>query len=41
MRPQGVGPDLEVPIIEDLKQRFIIDSLATYVQRDGCAFEQV
>jgi hypothetical protein len=36
-----VGPDIEVPIIEDLKQRFIIDSLAVYVQRDGCAFEQV
>lgn len=38
---QGVGPDIEVPIIADLRQRFILDSLATYVQRDGCAFEQV
>ncbi|GFH30523.1 uncharacterized protein HaLaN_29395, partial [Haematococcus lacustris] len=28
----GVGRDIEVPIIEDLKQRFIIDSLAVYVQ---------
>ncbi len=38
---QGVGPDIEVPIIEDLRERFIIDSLALYVLRDGCAIEQV
>jgi len=39
--PQGVGKDIEVPIIEDLRERFIIDSLALYVLRDGCAIEQV
>ncbi len=38
---QGVGQDIDVPIVEDLKQRFIIDSLAMYVLRDGCPFEQV
>lgn len=38
---QGVGPDIEVPILEDMRERFIIDSLALYVQRDGCAIEQV
>uniref|UniRef100_A0A6S8KMZ3 U2 snRNP-associated SURP motif-containing protein n=2 Tax=Dunaliella TaxID=3044 RepID=A0A6S8KMZ3_DUNTE len=37
----GVGPDIEVPIIEDLRERFIIDSLALYVLRDGCAIEQL
>jgi hypothetical protein len=39
--PQGVGTDIEVPIIEDLRQRFIMDSLAVYVVKDGAAFEQV
>jgi len=38
---QGVGKDIEVPIIGDLRERFIIDSLALYVLRDGCAIEQV
>ena len=41
LRLQGVGPDIEVPIVEDLRERFLIDSLALYVLRDGCAIEQV
>lgn len=38
---QGVGVDIEVPIIADLRHRFIMDSMAMFVQKDGCAFEQV
>ena len=29
-----------VKVPEDLRQRFIIDSVAMYVMVDGCAFEQ-
>lgn len=37
----GVGPDIDVSIPGDARQRFIIDALACYVMRDGCEFEQV
>ncbi|CAD7701765.1 unnamed protein product [Ostreobium quekettii] len=38
---QGVGPDIEVQIPADGHVRYIVDLLASYVLRDGCAFEQV
>ncbi|GAB4814277.1 hypothetical protein N2152v2_001323 [Parachlorella kessleri] len=38
---QGVGPDIEVEIPSDSRQRFVIDALAFYVMRDGTEFEQV
>ena len=34
------GPDVVVKAPEDLRLRFIIDSVAMYVMVDGCAFEQ-
>jgi U2-associated protein SR140 len=37
----GLGPDIEVTIPEDHRQRFIIDATAYYVLRDGCELEQV
>lgn len=37
----GVGPDIDVQIPEDPRQRFVIDAMAFYVMRDGCEFEQV
>ena len=37
----GVGPDLPVAEPADERQRYIIDMLASYVLKDGCAFEQV
>lgn len=37
----GRGPDVEVTIPEDPRQRFVIDAVAYYVMRDGCEFEQV
>ena len=37
----GRGPDIEVSVPEDARQRFVIDAMAYYVMRDGCEFEQV
>ena len=37
----GRGPDVEVSLPEDSRQRFVIDAVAAYVMRDGCEFEQV
>lgn len=37
----GVGPDLRVVEPADERQRYIIDMLASYVLKDGCALEQV
>lgn len=37
----GVGPDLRVLEPADARQRYIIDMLASYVCKDGCALEQV
>lgn len=36
----GRGRDIEVTIPVDSRQRFVIDAVAFYVLRDGCAFEQ-
>ena len=33
------GPDINVEIPKDLRVRFLIDSLASYVVSDGCRFE--
>lgn len=38
---QGVGPDIEVIIPADQRQRFVVDAVAFYVMRDGTEFEQV
>lgn len=38
---RGVGPDIDVQIPSDPRQRFVIDAMAFYVMRDGCEFEQV
>ncbi|PRW57019.1 U2 snRNP-associated SURP motif-containing -like isoform X1 [Chlorella sorokiniana] len=38
---RGVGPDIDVQIPTDPRQRFVIDAMAFYVMRDGCEFEQV
>ena len=38
---QGTGPDIEVIVPLDARLRFIIDTMAVYVKRDGCSFEQV
>ena len=40
-RLQGVGPDVNVQIPSDSRQRVVIDAVAFYVMRDGCEFEQV
>jgi hypothetical protein len=32
-------PQVKIP--DDLKQRFLIDSMALYVLKDGCEFEQL
>lgn len=32
---------LQVKVPEDSKQRFLIDSMALYVLKDGCEFEQL
>ena len=37
----GRGPDIEVAIPSESRQRFLIDAMAFYVMRDGCEFEQV
>lgn len=37
----GVGPDIEVEIPADPRQRFVVDAVAFYVMRDGTEFEQV
>ena len=37
----GNGPDITVPIPADGRQRFVIDTVAAYVLRDGPDFEQV
>ena len=37
----GVGSDIEVKIPDDTRMRFIVDSMALYVLRDGCEFEQM
>ncbi len=34
------GPDIVVGVPSDSRMRFIIDSMASYVIADGCAFEQ-
>lgn len=36
-----MGPDIDVQIPTDPRQRFVIDAMAFYVMRDGCEFEQV
>lgn len=38
---RGVGSDIEVRIPADLRLRYVIDTLAVYVAKDGCEFEQV
>jgi len=38
---EGVGSDVEVVAPQDARVRFIIDTMALYVLRDGCEFEQV
>ncbi|KAF6245152.1 hypothetical protein COO60DRAFT_1467710, partial [Scenedesmus sp. NREL 46B-D3] len=38
---KGAGRDVEVKGPGDSKQRFIIDSMALYVLKDGCEFEQM
>lgn len=35
----NAGPDINVEIPKDLRVRFLIDSLASYVVSDGCRFE--
>lgn len=37
----GVGPPIEVHIPSDPRLQYIIDTVAMYVLKDGCAFEQV
>lgn len=37
----AVGRDVRVSIPSDARLRFIIDTMAVYVLRDGCAFEQL
>ncbi len=37
----GRGADVEVKVPEDARLRFIIDSMAVFVLRDGCPFEQL
>ncbi|KIY92374.1 U2-associated protein [Monoraphidium neglectum] len=37
----GVGKDVEVVAPQDTRMRFIIDTMALYVLRDGCEFEQL
>lgn len=34
------GPDIVVETPKDARMRFIVDSMASYVIADGCAFEQ-
>lgn len=41
LQVRGVGPDIDVQIPTDPRQRFVIDAMAFYVMRDGCEFEQV
>eukprot|EP00878_Enallax_costatus_P008741 GHUV01009136.1.p1 GENE.GHUV01009136.1~~GHUV01009136.1.p1 ORF type:complete len:411 (+),score=80.68 GHUV01009136.1:1630-2862(+) len=38
---KGVGTNVEVRLPDDPKTRFIIDSMALYVLKDGCEFEQL
>ena len=33
------GPDIKIEMPKDLRVRFLIDSLASYVVSDGCRFE--
>eukprot|EP00798_Chlamydomonas_sp_ICE-L_P032267 gene32267-16833_t len=37
---QGVGPQIEVQIPES-RVRYIVDTLALYILKDGCEFEQI
>ncbi len=37
----GVGPDVDVRLPSDMRLRFIIDTLAVYVLKDGCELEQI
>jgi U2-associated protein SR140 len=36
----GAGPDIVVHFPSDVRVRYVIDTLASYVLQDGCAFEQ-